>query len=40
LSEDDAYKLLRKTAMDQNRRIVDVAEGLLMSASLLKGDGS
>ncbi|MEL6203259.1 MAG: ANTAR domain-containing protein [Pseudomonadota bacterium] len=35
LSEEKAYALLRKSAMDQNRRIVEVAESLLMSASLL-----
>ncbi|MEO1701356.1 MAG: ANTAR domain-containing protein [Pseudomonadota bacterium] len=35
LSEDKAYALLRKSAMDQNRRIVEVAESLLMSALLL-----
>ncbi len=38
LDEDAAYQLLRKTAMNQNRRIVEVAESLLMSASLLGGD--
>ncbi|MEO0542743.1 MAG: ANTAR domain-containing protein [Pseudomonadota bacterium] len=38
LSEEKAYALLRKSAMDQNRRIVEVAESLLLSASLL-GDG-
>ncbi|MBO6638503.1 MAG: ANTAR domain-containing protein [Roseitalea sp.] len=38
LSEDAAYKILRKTAMDQNRRVVEVAESLLMSAALLGGD--
>lgn len=37
LDEDAAYKLLRKTAMNQNRKIVDVAESLVMSASLLGG---
>lgn len=29
MSEEDAYKTLRKTAMDQNRRMVDVAESTL-----------
>ncbi|MEO0635262.1 MAG: ANTAR domain-containing protein [Pseudomonadota bacterium] len=38
LDEDSAYKLLRTTAMNQNRRMVEVAESLLLSASLL-GDG-
>lgn len=37
VDEDTAYALLRKTAMNQNRKIVDVAESLLMSASLLGG---
>jgi len=35
LGEDEAYQLLRKTAMNQNRRIVDVAQGLIMAAGLL-----
>lgn len=38
LDEDAAYGLLRKTAMNQNRKMADVAESLLMSASLLGGD--
>ncbi|MEO0497600.1 MAG: ANTAR domain-containing protein [Pseudomonadota bacterium] len=38
LDEDAAYGLLRTTAMNQNRRMVEVAEGLLMSAAIL-GDG-
>ena len=36
LSEDEAYKLLRKTAMDQNRRVSQVAESLVTAAGLLK----
>ena len=40
LSEPEAYALLRQTAMNQNRRIADVAENLLTAAALLdKGDG-
>ncbi|MEP3277586.1 MAG: ANTAR domain-containing protein [Stappiaceae bacterium] len=35
LDEDEAYALLRKSAMNQNRKIVEVAESLLLSASLL-----
>lgn len=35
LSEDEAYKLLRKTAMDQNRRVAEVAESLVTSVNLL-----
>lgn len=37
LSEPEAYALLRKTAMNQNRRIADVAESLIVAADLLKG---
>ncbi|NQW02145.1 MAG: ANTAR domain-containing protein [Rhodospirillales bacterium] len=36
LSEEDAYKLLRKTAMDQNRKVARVAESLVLTAGLLK----
>lgn len=39
LSEPDAYALLRKTAMNQNRRIAEIAESLILSAGLL-GEGS
>jgi len=35
LGEDEAHKLLRQTAMAQNRRIVDVAEALLSMANVL-----
>ena len=35
LSETDAYALLRKTAMNQNRRIVDIAQSLVTTAGLL-----
>lgn len=35
LSEPDAYALLRKTAMNQNRRIADIAESLVVAAGLL-----
>jgi response regulator NasT len=35
LSEEDAYALLRRTAMNQNRKIGDVAERLLSAAELL-----
>ena len=40
IDEDAAYKLLRKTAMNQNRKIVDVAESLVMTAGLLGPQGS
>ena len=36
LSEDDAYGLLRKTAMGQGKRLAEVAEGLVSSFELLK----
>lgn len=35
LSEADAYALLRKTAMNQNRKISEVAESLITAADLL-----
>ncbi|MCB1337256.1 MAG: ANTAR domain-containing protein [Maritimibacter sp.] len=35
LGEDEAYALLRKTAMDQNRRVADVAQALVTAAGLL-----
>lgn len=35
-SEEEAYGLLRKTAMDQGRKVADVAEALVISAELLK----
>ncbi|WP_186388084.1 MULTISPECIES: ANTAR domain-containing response regulator [unclassified Stappia] len=36
IGEDEAYRLLRKTAMNQGRRIIEVAEGLVISAGLLE----
>jgi two-component system, response regulator / RNA-binding antiterminator len=38
LSEADAYALLRRTAMNQSRRIADIAESLVLAAGLLAGD--
>lgn len=35
LSEADAYALLRSTAMNQNRRIIDIAQSLVTAAALL-----
>jgi response regulator NasT len=35
LSEDAAYALLRKTAMNQNRKIAEIAQGLITAAGLL-----
>jgi len=40
VDEDTAYKLLRKAAMNGNRKIVDVAESLGMSARLLGNEGT
>jgi two-component system, response regulator / RNA-binding antiterminator len=38
LDEAAAYALLRKTAMNQNRRIVDIAQSLVTAAGLLGPD--
>lgn len=38
LSEQEAYALLRKTAMNQNRRIAEIAESLILAAGLM-GEG-
>ena len=38
LSEDEAYALLRKTAMNQNRKIAEIAQSLITAAGLLDGD--
>jgi hypothetical protein len=35
LSEDEAHKMLRQTAMNQKRRLVDVAESMLAMADYL-----
>lgn len=35
LTEEEAYKLLRTTAMNQNRRMVDIAQSLVTAADLL-----
>ena len=35
VDEDEAYALLRKTAMDQGKRLADVAEALVSSVGLL-----
>lgn len=35
LSEEDAYTLLRKTAMNQNRKIAEIAQSLVTAAGLL-----
>ncbi|MAS06567.1 MAG: two-component system response regulator [Ahrensia sp.] len=39
MSEEDAYALLRKTAMNQNRKISEVAQSLVLAADMLgKGE--
>ena len=39
LSEKEAYALLRRTAMDENRKIVEIAQSLVTAASLLDPGG-
>jgi response regulator NasT len=39
LSEDDAYRLLRKTAMNQSRKISQIAESIIVAAGILGKDG-
>jgi two-component system, response regulator / RNA-binding antiterminator len=39
LSEEEAYGLLRKTAMNQNRKIADIAQSLVTAAGLLGPEG-
>jgi len=36
LAEEEAYQLLRKTAMDQGRRLIDVAQALVTASELLR----
>ena len=36
VSEEQAYGLMRKTAMDQNRKVRDIANNLILAADLLK----
>ncbi|WP_306432341.1 ANTAR domain-containing response regulator [Tropicibacter sp. Alg240-R139] len=36
LSEDEAYRLLRKSAMDQGKRLIDVAQALVTASELLR----
>jgi len=35
ISEEEAYNLLRKTAMGQSRKVIDVAQALMTAADLL-----
>jgi response regulator NasT len=36
LSEEDAYALMRRTAMNENKKIVDIAQSIVTAAELLK----
>jgi response regulator NasT len=36
LNEDDAYALLRKAAMSDNKRVVDIAQAVVTAADLLR----
>ncbi len=36
LTEEDAYALLRKTAMNENKKIAEVAQSVIMAAELFK----
>ena len=36
LCEEEAYALLRRTAMNENRRLADVAQSLILAAGLLR----
>ncbi len=36
ISEEDAYALLRKTAMNENRKIAEVAQSVVTAAEMLK----
>ena len=38
LSEPDAYALLRKSAMNGGRKMVDVAQALITASDLLGGE--
>lgn len=38
VAEDEAYRMLRKAAMDQNRRVGEVAEALVSAARMLGPD--
>ncbi len=38
VAEDEAYALLRATAMNQGKRVADIAQAVIASASLLHGE--
>ena len=35
ITEDEAYQMLRKMAMDKNKRIAEVSEGVISAVELL-----
>ena len=37
IDEPSAYRMMRKAAMDQNRRLVDIADSIIAAESLLAG---
>jgi len=38
LNEDEAYALLRKSAMNQNRKIAEIAESLVIASDMIGGE--
>jgi response regulator NasT len=36
LTEEDAYALMRRTAMNENRKIAEIAQSIVTAAELLK----
>ena len=36
ITEDEAYQMLRKMAMDKNKRIAEVSEGVISAVELLE----
>ena len=36
LTEEEAYALLRKTAMNENKKIAEVAQSVIMAAEMFK----
>ena len=36
ISEEDAYALLRKTAMNEKKKIVDIAQSVITATELFK----
>ena len=40
IDEEAAYRLLRRTAMNQNKRLVEIAQSLVTAADLLDKEGA